>query len=206
MTNIHTILYKLVMPGLTRHPVGIALDPGSEAGMTFGIRTLKMKHRRGAYTLMEMLAVIAALVVLMALSVKPIRTLVSDIPRANRDFQTWTQTQDMLKQLRKDVEQSEYIKITEMDPRISDKLIHLQLSDGLVSYTLNNGKVLRQTDSSQNSWQLPHVKINWQVWENDDRPYALEITTWCERKVLDNMRKKFEQSSVYFQQTGRLNP
>ena len=165
-----------------------------------------MKCIRSAYTLIEMLAVIAALVVLMALSVKPMRTLVSDIPRANRDFQTWGQTQDMLKQLRKDVKQSEQIKITEMDPRVSGKLIHFQKSDGLVSYTLNDGKVLRQTDSSQNIWELPHVKINWQVWENDDRPYALEITTWCERTILNNTRKKYKQSSVYFQQTGRLDP
>ena len=165
-----------------------------------------MKRKHSAYTLIEMLAVIAALVVLMALSVKPIRTLVSEIPRANRDFQTWTQTQDMLKQLRKDVEQSEQMKITEMDPRISGKLIHLQQSDGLVNYSVTDGNVFRQADSSQNIWELPHVKINWKVWENDDRPYALEITTWCERTILDNMRKKFEQSSVYFQQTGRLDP
>ncbi|MBL7214184.1 MAG: hypothetical protein ISS71_00750 [Phycisphaerae bacterium] len=165
-----------------------------------------MKHIRSAYTLMEILAVIAALVVLMTLATKPMKMLIADIPRANRDFQTWIQTQDMLRQLKNDVEQSTQIKIIDIDPRISSKLLYLQQSEKLVSYSLSDSQVLRQIDTSENSWDLPHVKINWQVWENDNMPYAVEITTWTERIVLNKTRKKFEQSSVYFSKTGSLKP
>jgi hypothetical protein len=164
-----------------------------------------MNPNRNAYTLLEVLAIIAAIVVLMALSVKPMRTLVSDIPRANRDFQTWIKTQDMLAQLKNDVEQSIQIKTVDIDPRISGPLLYLQQPEQLVIYSLTAGDVIRQTDTSESNWDLPHVNIDWHLWENKGAPYALEITTWTERIILNKNRKRFEQSSVYFRKTGSLN-
>lgn len=165
-----------------------------------------MKHIRRAYTILEMLSVIAALVVLMALSSRHIRTLASDIPRSNRDFQVWIQTQNMLKQLKNDVEQSTGIHVIDTDSPAGGKVLRLQLPEELIIYTLTNGNVLRKTNTSQTAWDLPHVNIRWQAWDRDGRPYAIEITTWMERPVLNKTRKKFEQSFVYFQKTGSLNP
>ena len=44
------------------------------------------KHR--AYALTEMLIIIAALVLLMALSVKPFRLMITEIPRSSKIYQT----------------------------------------------------------------------------------------------------------------------
>ena len=63
---------------------------------------MKTKHR--AYALTEMLVIIAAIVVLMALSARPLRTLISEIPRSARACQSFNTTSSFLKQLKKDVE------------------------------------------------------------------------------------------------------
>lgn len=165
-----------------------------------------MKRTRGAYTLLEMLSVIAAIVVLMALSSRHIRTLASDVPRSNRDFQVWIQTQDMLKQLKNDIEHSTQINVVNSDSPDGHKLLQLQQPQELVTYSLTTGSVLRQTDTSQADWNLSHVKIDWQIWDRNKNAYALEITTWTERAVLNKTREKFKQSFVYFQKTGSLNP
>lgn len=163
--------------------------------------------KRSAYTLLEMMAIIAAIVVIMALSVKPVRTLVADVPRANRDFQTWLQTQDMLTQLRRDIQQS-----TRMEPAaiVSDNynssLLRLQQPEKLVSYSFSDDKVLRRTNGVSDHWDLPHVHIKWDFLEHNETPYALEITTWTERTVFQKTQKKNEQSYVYFLNNGSLNP
>lgn len=161
-----------------------------------------MKYKRSAYTLLEMLAVIAAIVVMMALSVKPMRTLALHIPRSNRDFQTWTKTEGMLELLKKDVEDSTQINILDVDADRPCKLISLQHPKELIRFSLRDGYVIRKTDTLEDSWELPHVRINCQIWKNDTEPYAIEITTWAEHTVSGKVQKKFEQTYVYFQKTG----
>lgn len=169
-----------------------------------------MKIKRPAFTIIEILGVTAALVVLMALTVKPMRTMMADVPRSCRDFQTWTQTINMLDQLKTDVERSKRMLVFEMDPRISHNLLYLECDDGLVSYALADGKVTRQSgvpgDSPQDAWDLSHVNMNWQFWKQNGWPYALEITTWSQRTILDRNQQKFKQTHVYFQKTGSRKP
>jgi hypothetical protein len=163
-----------------------------------------MKTPRRAYAIIEILSIIAAIVVLMALSVQPMRAMLLEIPQTNRDFQAWTQTMGMLKCLKTDIEQSTRIRVFEMDPRISGSLLYLERPEGLVSYSLENGQVLRQSALSNDtfgpsvSWVLPNVQISWRLWETNHGPYALEIRTWNQRISLGKNQKKFEQSCVYF--------
>lgn len=160
-----------------------------------------MKRVRSAYTLLEMLAIIAAIVVLMALSARHIRILAADLPRSNRDYQVWIQTQDMLRLLKQDVEQAVGMTVVEGD--VTDgKELHLQQPQALVVYLLTDGRVVRKAGSSLNEWELPYVNIRWSAWSRGETPYAVEITTWTERTVLNKTRRKYDQSFVYFQKTG----
>ena len=169
---------------------------------------MKKKHR--AFSLLEMLTIVAALVVMMALLAKPMRTMIADMPRGFRDYQTWAQTLDMLDTLQQDIEQSQQMLVFEMDPRISNSLLYLESQEGLISYTLTDGKVTRQANlSGQDSslvWDLPHVKINWQFWQHSQHPYAIEITTWSQRTVLGHSQEQFKQTHVYFQKSRSINP
>ncbi len=169
-----------------------------------------MNHKQRAYTLLEMLAIIMAIVVLMALSVRPMRAVICDIPRSMNDFQAWEQIGNILDQLQTDVKRSARMRVFPMDSRISGNLLYLEQTDGLVSYTLTNNQVVRQSDRpgdrEQDIWELPHVQIQWSLWENNDISYALEITTWSQREILGQTQEKFKQSYVFFQQTGSTNP
>lgn len=161
-----------------------------------------MKRKRPAYTLLEMLAIIAAIVILMALSARHIRILAADVPRSNRDYQVWIQTQDMLRQLKQDVEQAVGMTVVEGDVTNGGKHLHLQQTQELVVYLLTDGRVVREAGSSLNEWDLPYVNIRWEAWDRGEAPYAVEITTWTERTVLNKTRRKYDQSFVYFQKTG----
>ena len=166
------------------------------------------KQCRG-FALMEMLAIMAALVVVMVLMVKPMRMMLAEVPQSHRDFQTWMRTIEMLEQLKDDVERSQGMRIFEVDPRISEKLLYLEQADGLVSYCLADGKVTRQSTvagDDASAIELPHVKIHWQFLTQNGQPIALEITTWGERTVLGHPKKEFEQSYLYFQKTGSTKP
>jgi len=154
------------------------------------------------YTIMEMLAVLAALVVMMALLTKPMHQIISELPRSYKDYQTLTQTLHMLKHLQEDVEHSDHLSVIEMDPRISSNLLILKQAGGLVSYCLADGKVVRQSnlprDRKEDVWELPNVYLKWIVWKNEQGPIALELAVWNERPILGQSKQKFQQTHVYF--------
>ncbi len=151
------------------------------------------KHR--AYALTEMLIIIAALVLLMALSVKPFRMMMTEIPRSAKIYQTQNTTTKVMKQLKDDIEKSRRI----VD--LQDNLLTLEHQDGRIRYTFSNGQISRQTadNNPESTWILPHVKVDTQLWKNNDTPYAVQITTWNQQTVLGRQQIRLKQSFVYFQ-------
>ncbi len=151
------------------------------------------KHR--AYALTEMLIIIAALVVVMALSAKPLRMMMTEIPRSGRIYQTQNTTAKVMKQLKDDIEKSRRI----VD--LQDNLLTLEHQDGRIRYTFSDGQISRQVsgNDSESTWTLPHVKMNTLLWENDDGPYAVEITTWNQQTGTGRQQIRLKQSFVYFQ-------
>lgn len=161
-----------------------------------------MKSPRRAYALIEMLSLIAGLVILLALSVEPMRTLLADIPRTDRDFQTWVQTMDMLEHLKRDVEQSGNLSL--MGDSNSSRMLSLEQSGGKIIYRLDDNQMVRQSDmpndpfGSSRSWDLPHVQVDWSLCQKRDTAYALQVTTRSLRTVLGKSEERFAQSCVFF--------
>ena len=151
------------------------------------------KHR--AYALTEMLIIIAALVVLMALSARPLRMMMTEIPRSGRIYQTQNTTTKAMKQLKDDIEKSRRI----VD--LQDGLLTLQHQDGRITYTFSDGQIsrLESGNDSESTWTLPHVKVNTQLWKNEGTPYAVEITTWNQQTDSGRQQIRLKQSFVYFQ-------
>lgn len=161
-----------------------------------------MNTKRRAYSLIEMLVIIAALAVLMALSVRPTRILISEIPRSARTCQTLNTTQKALAQLKKDIERSGRI-VT-----LHDNILTLENNDGTITtYHLTDGTITRQPglnpQDAEYIWQLPNVRITAELWSQNNRPYAVELTTWSQQTVLDQEQKRFKQSMVFFQKDKR---
>jgi len=154
-----------------------------------------MSTKYRAYALTEMLIIIATLVVVIALSIRPFRMIIAEIPRSNKTYQVWNTTTKAMKQLKADVEKSR--RIVDMQAH----LLTLEHQNGQIKYTFSEGQISRQISGSDSEsiWTLPHVKVNTQLWENNDTPYAVEITTWNQQTVTGRQQIRLKQSFVYFQ-------
>ena len=154
-----------------------------------------MTTKHHGYALTEMLVIIAALVVLMALSARPLRMMMTEIPRSGKIYQTQNTTTKVMKQLKDDIEKSRRI----VD--LQDNLLTLEHQDGRIRYTFSDGQISRRAfgNDSESTWILPHVKVNTQLWKNNDTPYAVEITTWNQQTGTGRRQIRLKQSFVYFQ-------
>jgi hypothetical protein len=133
-----------------------------------------MNTKRHAYALTEMLVIIVMLIVLISLTVRPLRTLVSEIPRTARTCQSLNATTAAL----------------------------LEHTAGTVTYTIADGRMTRspglKPSDAEYTWNLPHVKIGTHLWNQDDATYAVELTTWNQQNVLGRDDVRFKQSVVFF--------
>ncbi|MEN8128105.1 MAG: hypothetical protein ABFR90_09915 [Planctomycetota bacterium] len=156
---------------------------------------MNTKHR--AYALTEILVIIVMLVVLMSLSVRPLRALVSEIPRSARVCQALNGTTKALRQLRNDIEQS--VRIGDF----KDGALTLEHNDGPIRYSFADGQITRRPamndPSAEYTWQIPDLKIEAKLWSRNDQPYAVELTTWNQQKTSGREQISFKQTTVFFQ-------
>jgi len=156
---------------------------------------MNTKHR--AYALAEMLVIIVMVVVLMSLSVQPMRTLISEIPRSARICQTLNSTTKALGQLKKDIERASRII------GFKDGILTLEQYNGHVSYMLTDGQITRRPGindpDTEYIWLLPYLKTETKLWSQNNQPYAVELTTWNQQKVLGRDQVRFKQTVVFFQ-------
>ena len=160
---------------------------------------MNTKHR--AYALTEMIVIIAMVVAVMALSIRPLRKMISEIPRSARACQTLNKTTQALKQIKQDVERSTQIIA------LTDNTLTLEHPDGTVTYTLSKGQITRRPglhpQDDQFIWQLPNVVIETNLWKQNGTPCAVELTTYNQQIVLGREQTSFKQSAVFFQKGGR---
>ncbi|MHC4773584.1 MAG: hypothetical protein ACYS8S_08495, partial [Planctomycetota bacterium] len=69
-------------------------------------------------------------------------------------------------------------------------------------YSFADGQITRRpalNDSgTEYTWQLPHLKTEVKLWDQNDQAYAVELTTWSQQKVLDRDEARFKQTVVFF--------
>lgn len=162
-----------------------------------------MRTCRRAYALIEMLGIITAFALIMALSAAPMRTLLSEIPKADKNYQVWIQTMQMLGELRHDVEHAAEIKLSEMDSDAGGHLLLLKTPSGLVQYTIMDEHVIRELSTEDEveqvltEWKLPRNKISMELWSERERPLAVEVTTWTQDRAA-KPKRNFLQTYVFF--------
>ena len=159
---------------------------------------------RRAMTLIELLAVLALLVVILALFTKTFNKLMGAIPRAHRDFQANTSVQDMIRRLRRDVESGRRLLRYEGDERAGGDLLLIEFGESVISYEFDGDRVVRTLAvddpnmPGESIWSVPHARIDWDVWRRDNAGYALEVRTAIERTVLDRPEIKLRNSHLFF--------
>ena len=178
---------------------------------------------RKGFTLVEMLVVIIVLPFVMLVLDGLFSTLIRDIPRSYRVMQENTSLLSMLEQMQQDIDKAKGLPESFDEYTTSNKLLLIELAEGMICYQLKDEKVLTVRRSSLVSrvtgdesritvWSVPHAKVEWRVWRKDrdgpptagfDRNPALlgavEVKTHIEHKIRgEHWEKKMANSHLYF--------
>ena len=175
---------------------------------------------RKGFTYVEVLIVVIVLPFMMLVLDDLFRTLIKDIPRSYQVVQENTSLLSMLEQMQKDIDKAKGLPESFGEYTTGDKLLLIELAEGMICYQLKDEKVLRHklTDNQQSNslgqtvWSIPHAKVEWQVWRKDrggpptagfDRNPALlgavEVKTHIEHKIRgEHWEKKMANSHLYF--------
>lgn len=162
------------------------------------------KMRKG-YLLNEMLVVIAVLAITLGLCTKLLRGVISDIPKMQKDFQSSFSVNDMLDKLQTDIEGAVALPKETAKLKSDEKTLLIAMEDSVLVYYLEDDNVIKSkilpgspTESELvTKWHIPNAKISWKTWGDDDYT-AIEVTTYIERNIQGNVRKKLKNSHVYF--------
>lgn len=161
---------------------------------------------RKGFTLMEILAVVVIASFVLLIFDGLFRTLLTDIPWSYRIAQENTTLLNMLQQMQQDIDEAKGLPESFAGYTVSDKLLLIELTEGVICYQLKDGRVTRQklTDIQQGEaeearvWSLPHANVVWQVWAQNGQGYAVETNTYVEYKRRGQFRKKMAHSHLYF--------
>ena len=66
--------------------------------------------KRKGYALLEVIGILGVLAIMLTVLAKPTKTLVADVTRMNRDFNSYADMSIMLRQLRKDIENAAIVE------------------------------------------------------------------------------------------------
>jgi len=161
--------------------------------------------------LVEMIAVIALITAISIPLTILFRSVMSDIPRSQRLLAINSSVQNLLDQLRQDVEgvqettKSLGLQLTGNNTLLIDE------ATGHISYEITDQKITRRQSSTkgeppmEKSWLLPSVLINWNTWQKDGRYYALEVQTCAELIIRGRTEKRMTNSHVFFTQMTDKN-
>lgn len=164
---------------------------------------------RKGFTLVELLVVIIVLPFVMLVLDGLFSTLIGDIPRSYRVVQENTSLLSMLEQMQQDIDKAKGLPESFDEYTTSNKLLLIELTEGMICYQLKDNKVLRRklADNQRKNalektvWSVPHAKVEWQVWRKDGGGYAVEVQTHIEHKIQGRWEKKMANSHLYFVST-----
>jgi len=161
---------------------------------------------RKGYSFLEIMLIIAITPFVFLLFDGLFKTLVSEIPWSIRISNEHTTLLHMLSQVQKDIDRAKDLPLSYAGHTPNDRQVLIGLPEGVFSYQLKDGQVLRQklTDAGQSdaenpiAWSLPHASVQWKVWAKNGRGYAVETNTHIEHKRRGEWKKKMAHSHLFF--------
>ncbi len=161
---------------------------------------------RKAFTLIEMLLVIAIAPLVMVVVSKVFATFIQDIPRETRVVQQSTTMLDMLGQVRRDVDNAVGLPERFAGTVADERTLLIGQPDAVICYHFEDGRTVRTllkgqgaADSNdQRVWRMPTAVITCRPWMRDGRAYAVEMHSHVQQRFADLLRKKLANSQVFF--------
>jgi hypothetical protein len=140
----------------------------------------------------EMIVLIGVLALFFIVLAEPMRILLAEIPRGNRNFQTAVSLNHFMNSLKTDIEAAKELE-TGDDPNI----LMIIANTGTTQYRFTEERVCRIADDNPDPagvWTLPQAHLVWNV----KKPNAVEMTSWIEATVSGRSEKKFYNSHVFY--------
>ena len=164
--------------------------------------------RRG-YMLVELIVAIAILTAVSGVLSSLFQTLLADVPRNFRAFNSERTVQALLGRMQSDMNKARLLPSSAGKKTAGDDMLLISLPEGTVAYSKREGRIVRfalkdeTTDpNSPRSYEMfffiPRARVNWQVWRKNERGYALEVRTAIEPKFAGGVRRILANSHVFF--------
>lgn len=159
--------------------------------------------RTKGFMLIEMLAMFTVMVVILFIFAGQFQTVVSDIPRTHRDFQSNVSVRHMLNRLQADIESANKLSFFKVNDNIYHDTVLIESDSVTIVYVFGADQVTKSEMAEgeylqKDVWPVPHAVIKTDIWTRNDTGYALELQTGIERTVLGKNEKKLKNSFVYF--------
>lgn len=161
---------------------------------------------RKAFTLAEMVVVIAVLPFATIALSRVFATFIRDVPRMTRVVERNTTVLDMVRQLRDDMDRAVALPDPIEDKRNDDRTLLIGLPHRVICYRLGQGRavrsVLRQDGQAEaqdeRTWAFPDAVVTWSRWKHDETAYAVELRTLVKQRIGRRLKDKLPNSYVLF--------
>jgi type II secretory pathway component PulJ len=161
---------------------------------------------RKAFTLMELLVLMAILPLMMVVVSGIFATFIRDTPRETRVVQENATVLDVLANLRRDVDGAVALPQRFDATEAGDQTLLIEQPDAVVCYRLEAGRAVRALlkgrgpadPNEQRVWRMPDAAIAWRPWTRADGAYAVEVHSHVQQQVGPARYNKLVNSYVFF--------
>ncbi len=165
----------------------------------------RTKMRKGIF-LVEMMGIMLVMSLLAIMMIKPMRNVTRNIPHMHRDYQINSIINDMLGEMRKDVEMGKKLMRYRGSTRGSADMLLIDSPQGVISYSFQEGRIVKYRDhregidvsDAQVVWSVPNGKIDWRLRTHGGKDVAVEISTGVNRRSRSGMKTNLKNSHVLF--------
>jgi type II secretory pathway pseudopilin PulG len=161
---------------------------------------------RKAFTLVEMLLVLAVAPLMMVVVSGIFATFIRDIPRETRVVQQNTTVLDMLHQVRRDVDGAVGLPERFDDTVANERTLIVRQPQAVICYRFEDGRTVRTLlegqgapdPNDQRLWRMPNAVITCRPWTRDGGAYAVEVHSHVQQKFADMLKSRLVNSQVFF--------
>jgi len=160
---------------------------------------------RKAFSLMEMLVVVATLPLFLAMVGRVFMVMNRDIPRSSQLVLEQGTVLSVLDQIRRDVDHAKALPESYRGRSSDEGTLLIERSDGVVLFQVADGKVTRTLlgpgegpPEPAGEWAIPNASIHWGLWDRGATAYAVEVHTHMLLKLQARTQRRLANTHVFF--------
>ena len=161
--------------------------------------------RRGM-AIIEMVAMIPILMAVMLLFSGLFYASLEDVPKLQQVAHTNSVLSHMIQRLQQDIDAAESLPKSAFGRNADETLLLLKLSDGTVSYEIQDGEIIREELASGRGrqekkgyrWPVPGAKVSFYRRQNSSGDYAVEVRRAVEYTKQGHSEEKLVNSHVLY--------